>query len=743
MHDWCLVFHADSDSEILRNSLFEAVSNFTPAEMELLQGGRNCTVRLNLAEKAEAFSAELISGDDRASDKRTAGDLPDLAVKSFGRQAAWRDLIASWRGSKARRAYKAAECLYSADVGTPAPVAVMERWQGKRLLASFLVTKFEPEMYSFKRKLVDLYNKNGPCAELMELLEVVAEAVASMHNAGFMHRDLGNQNIFLRRSGGQSENKEAEVLFIDLNRGFCLGKPLSNRQRARDISRIHLPSDFLRVFLEMYWRGSVPPEDFVKFEKKYRRRYAWHTKTRHLRHPFRKASPPSPDGEYPPDRELWIWDDRSAQAIPPFRTGDRNRLREKGFVFNIIRATLPAAFPAWKRMNSLCNEAFQSPVPDVGQKAAIALDLRGEDSEREIELLRELGAENVLVRLYHHENEAQRLAVLDRIDSLHAEGFGVALALVQDRRAVREPVAWEIFGREVLERTASKVRWVEVGHAINRVKWGLWGCRDLATLMGPLANWRKEYPQVRFVGPGGIDFEPARLSAAIKALPEGASFSVLSHHLYVDRRGAPESLQGSFDAVKKMALLRALGESSGRCGAGLIVSEFNWPLLGTGVWSPVGSPYVSPGVRFNDPSVDENEAAVYMIRYLLLGICSGLAEEMVFWRLVAHGYGLVDERDPAGWRRRPGFEALRIWYRRFKNASFLEAHNEGKSYDLKFCSSAGEPFRILWQADGGEPSRDNLVQPDLPDEAEDIFGVKLSGRAVSAAWRDGVPICLK
>ena len=135
-------------------------------------------------------------------------------------------------------------------------------------------------------------------------------------------------------------------------------------------------------------------------------------------------------------------------------------------------------------------------------------------------------------------------------------------------------------------------------------------------------------------------------------------FDVLTHHLYVDRRGAPENPQSKFALLEKLALARAIAKAHRNCGDGLVVTEFNWPLSGTGIHSPVGAPYVSPGVRQNDPSVDEDAAAAFMLRYILIAIGSGLAERVFYWSLVAHGFGLIDDAGGT-WRQRSGYLALK------------------------------------------------------------------------------------
>ena len=674
-----------------------------------------------------------------------APDGGDLVVKRFGKPSRLRRFLDrfSLRGGKAERSYAASAYLTAHGIGTPEPLGMLP--VGDPVApGGALATRAVPDLRSFHRELVDLYAAHGPCSVLMERLQAIAEFCAEMHDAGFLHRDLGDQNLFF-----VGDPADGRVMTLDLNRGRCLDRPLTLRERARDLSRIDLPSDLLRVFLEMYWRGDVPPRAFLRMERRYRRAFQRHCATRRLRHPIReRRKPPNPEGEFPAPRDMWIWDDRSAQAIPAFRVRDRHRLQQRGRVWKTLVAAVSALCRGTRsKSKRLRAEAFKTPVEDVGSHLAIALSGTRSTLEREIALLRELSlpqyqppslrgdaaerqggvshAESakcaekshagnaekirVLLRLYAHESRENQDFTVEAAQRLHKEGFDVALALVQCRESVTDPASWDALGRRALAAVAPFVRWVEVGHAVNRVKWGLWGYGDLHTLLAPVAGWRRDFPNVRFVGPAVIDFEPDFTAAALRQEARAARFAALSQALYVDRRGAPERRQNGHDAVDKLALLGALGESFGVPGP-IIVSEFNWPLVGQGVWSPVGSPYVSPGVRHNDPSVTEEQAAAYTMRYLLLGICSGLASEMVFWRLTARGFGLVDDTDPTAWRKRPAFEALRLWYARLSGARFERREDAPDGRIMLHFSRGGAHFSASW-----DPTTDEMpVFSDTP-----------------------------
>src|SRR5690606_4205488 len=112
-------------------------------------------------------------------------------------------------------------------------------------------------------------------------------------------------------------------------------------------------------------------------------------------------------------------------------------------------------------------------------------------------------------------------------------------------------------------------------------------------------------------GPAAIDFEYHYVPALMQELP-ARTFDAMSHHLYVDRRGAPENPQGSFALLEKLALAKALART---CKAfrspRLVISEVNWPLAGTGCHSPVAAPYVLPTQSQWALGVDEETYADY------------------------------------------------------------------------------------------------------------------------------------
>ena len=593
----------------------------------------------------------------RLSLKR-AGQPVEVVVKAFARQPPWKDWADRVQGSKAQRSWRAARRLVERGVGTPPPVGYLDRWEKGRLVECYYFSEYVPDLVCLRDELIRLYRTDPDCEKLMSLLQVVADAIRGLHSAGLFHRDLGNQNILLRRLGDAGWG---DVQFADLNRAR-LRESLTLRERARDISRITLPSDFLRVFIEMYFQAP-PPRTFLRAERAFRRAFGRHTRSRRWRHPLRaarEARQPVIDATlYPAEPDIWIWDERSGQAISTMRPADRRRYLSVGDAVRtggaVARAMAGGLVGHYRRRVAA---AYGAPV-ELTDRFGLAMQPEPPSFEKEAGLLAALGPLPVLIRLYRHRGPDQWAFAAAAAREIRRRGHPLAVALVQDRRAILDPPCWDAFAEEALARVGDIAEWVEVGHAVNRVKWGLWRLKEYRALVEPIARRAADYPGVRWMGPAAIDFEYHRLAAFLREAPAGFRFNALSHHLYVDRRGAPENTQAGFDLEGKLALARALAQVSPACEDRLIISETNWPLLGTGVYSPVGSPYESPGPRFNDPSVTEEDYANFMIRYLVAAIGSGLAERVYWWRLVARGYGLVDDSDPAAWRPRPAYEALR------------------------------------------------------------------------------------
>ncbi len=622
----------------------------------------------------------------------------DLAVKRFNRQSRLKDWVDSHQGSKAERSYRNALYLRSKGVGTPEPLACFDLWQGKHLQQSYYLSLFEPAE-SFRAALSRVLHQLREHWALMDLLNVVAPAVQAMHQAGFVHRDLGNQNILLPRNpdGGWEQ-----PLVVDLNRGRVV-ESATERERAFDLSRLALPGEYLKIFKTIYSDHQDPSARLDHWEQRYRRRFARHQRSQPWRHPVRSlkavlnGTPAPKDEVYPAPRDLWLWDEKSAQPMIALSRAEKNRVRSKSNALILLWHSLKAAPGVWPRYKRLLAQSFAQELSMTG-RVGVALHPHEDYIEAELALLQELGNPPVLLRFCHHEEPDVWEGTIALIDRLKARSVSVMVAFVQDRQALLEPDSWRALLESVIPRIVDQVEEIEIGHAINRVKWGLWSSREYLQLIQPALELQRDYPRIRLTGPACIDFEYAPVISVLNALPQHAKFAALSHHLYVDRRGYPENFQGAFSTLEKCALLKAIAQWSPRSEDKVIVSEVNWPVKGTSVWSPVGAGYESPEGRRNRPGETERDCADYMLRYYLLALCSGHVEKVYWWRLSAHGYGLVDDKN--NWRRRPAFTALGFFLRTLGQAQFVGRRKAPENcYVLEF-SRSGSSILVAWSAPG-------------------------------------------
>lgn len=671
--------------EELADALLRLPDLMQAPDAELVAGGRNQNVRLMLP-----FQGEKIA----------------VLVKSFGKQKRWKDYVdIRYRKTKAQRSFEAAQHLKTNKVGTPTPVAFLERRCGNRLEESYFISLFEAQVTSFHDQIINALNRKPSCGELAPMLSSVAELCRAMHDAGYIHHDLGNQNILLPQD---QESDSCSAQIIDLNRGRIFPE-LTMRQRGQDLSRLNLPSEIMQMFLDIYW-GRPAPELLRTWHRRYVSLFRLRANTRRLRHPFRearlaRAQKLHPEVKaFPAPRDIWIWDDRSDQAFSALERKERVRLYPRGRSWRMLKATVAAAWSVRKHYRSSKASAFSVPVK-LKDRLGIALDPDGESQGIECQLLNKLGAVPTLLRFCHHEGRSRWFEQADLVRQLSAAGHEVKIALVQDRRALQEPDAWNRFVLEVLELTHKHIAAVEFGHAINRVKWGIWDFEELKRLYAPLLELRKRYPSVNITGPATIDFEYPFMLAAMQQWPQQVPLAAISHHLYVDRRGAPENPQSGFNAIDKFALASAIASYLQVPDGKVIVSEVNWPIAGTSMYSPVTSPFEYPLAvpgEVADSGVDESSYSDYMLRYIVLALCSGLVDRLYWWQLVARGYGLVDRSDDGELRERPAFLALRHFLLTLGESSFMRARLPEQQdqrhglYEFEFERPDGEHLLLCW-----------------------------------------------
>jgi hypothetical protein len=347
--------------------------------------------------------------------------------------------------------------------------------------------------------------------------------------------------------------------------------------------------------------------------------------------------------------------------------------------------------------------------------------------ERRAELfaaLEELGVRRVLLRLHPWEEDHEEEIGWAR--ELASRGYELALAFPQNRALVKDRARWrqkvEALGRQLLPFA----RAVQIGQAVNRSKWGIWHPGEYLALTHDAVEILRDLdPHVELAGPAVIDFELLHAVGLLRQLGPFPVLDRLSTLLYVDRRGAPEARQLGFDTEEKVLFAAAVARSSPAVRLpGIWISEVNWPLR-EGPHSPAG----------RDVAVDEPTQAQYLARYLLIAGTTGHVDRVDWWQLAARGYGLLDPL-PAGFRRRPAFEALRVLQQSLRG-SRLVASVKGRR-DLAgfaFERPDGQELWALWSPIGSAL----LTLPEKPLAFWDLLGRERPPRPVlqidgSVAW---------
>lgn len=383
--------------------------------------------------------------------------------------------------------------------------------------------------------------------------------------------------------------------------------------------------------------------------------------------------------KYKEMKEKYTWNPYSDQ--PDISISKRGRflhhVRRFGSYLSLASANLQNAAFIISLYRKYRKDLYKSPCSII-KPFAVSVSPAGEKNEKTVQILKETGVSQTLVRVHSWQTENLRdCESLCRL--LKQEGLDVSIALLQERKDVRNPLKWRDFVDHVFSRFKPYSSFFEIGHAWNRTKWGIWDHKEYLKLARPALYSAKKHG-ISLVGPAVIDFEFHLYPPVLKEVP----FDVVSSLLYVDRVGPPENKQFGWDLSRKLSLLRAVVDGSCQDSPPLWITEMNWPLKGTGKYSPVSG----------ETNVTEEEQASFLVRYYILGLASGFVERIYWWQLVAPGYGLVDNRREP-WRRRPSFYAFQNMVAHLEGARFIEKIPH--SFAEIFVFQKGQDwFAVVW-----------------------------------------------
>lgn len=379
----------------------------------------------------------------------------------------------------------------------------------------------------------------------------------------------------------------------------------------------------------------------------------------------------------------FAWNEFADQPhnVAPRRERLRHHFKHGGSYFGLAAAGSALAIPALRRYFRYIKMMHRRPA-EIGTPFAVSCSPAGALNEKVVGLLKDAGIRQTLVRIPSWERDGlPRYEAFVRL--LRREGFDVVAALLQRRDDVLEPASWCGFLDDVLSGFSSLCTHFEVGHAWNRTKWGVWSHREYIALARAAVPLAKKYG-ARLVGPAVIDFEFHLYPPTLRAI----AFDKVSSLLYVDRTGAPENAQFGWTTAKKVALWKAVVDTSYPEPKGCWITEMNWPLAGAGEYSP------APG----KPCVSEDEQANFLVRYFVICLATGFVERIYWWQLAAPGYGLIDNRGPE-WRKRPGYFALRGMAELLEGSRFEEKVPNTRA-EIFWFRKGDRRFAVCWTRRG-------------------------------------------
>lgn len=150
--------------------------------------------------------------------------------------------------SKALKAWRGASALYMKGFNTPCPVVYLEKRAGRFVEQSFFLS----EMIEDVEEIRFLFPRLEP-EKLKELLNALADYLSRIQSEGFLHRDLSDGNILVKRNGGGYE-----LYLIDTNR-IRIKKRVGTLRQVKSLVRIGIPRNFQKYFLKQHFKTDKLP----------------------------------------------------------------------------------------------------------------------------------------------------------------------------------------------------------------------------------------------------------------------------------------------------------------------------------------------------------------------------------------------------------------------------------------------------------------------------------------------------
>lgn len=191
------------------------------------------------------------------------GKKAEVAIKEFHSRGINRMKSVFLQG-KARKAWDGANTLLERGIGTPFPVAYMEKRKNFVLDRSYYLS----EKIGGIEEIRSLF-RSLPSEGLQNLLSSLASFLLSCHQKGILHRDLSDGNILVEK---KNENKHNFYL-IDTNR-IRIKRRINLLQRIKNLIRLGIPDDAQSIFLSQYLGAPRVKKPFWLWYKTNKRTYS-------------------------------------------------------------------------------------------------------------------------------------------------------------------------------------------------------------------------------------------------------------------------------------------------------------------------------------------------------------------------------------------------------------------------------------------------------------------------------------
>lgn len=136
--------------------------------------------------------------------------------------------------SRALKSWIAGHMLLVRGIGTPLPLALLERKYGPFIYESFLVTEWLADALPLNDFVTHLHNQGLAQEKRERFIQALAETLRDLHEKGIYHADLKSTNILVRAEGAGVWR----FYFIDLERVKC-SRSLTFRERANNLAQIN------------------------------------------------------------------------------------------------------------------------------------------------------------------------------------------------------------------------------------------------------------------------------------------------------------------------------------------------------------------------------------------------------------------------------------------------------------------------------------------------------------------------